>query len=292
MAANPDTTVVAKLTKVTAGPVAKSMPPIYNHTLHLSVEQSLGGPLKKGTELLARHSARQVKPPEFPEGKSCVVGLSNVRGAWRVDSIKEATEEELTPLLARLALPRGWTTDQNNKPLSPWPEDSGVWPLSNPGTPECVRSGRPALRCGKDIALSTEKVPPEKAIKWTNPDGDGLYKITVTNTSKEEERVVEALLRDPAGEILWDESLVIICQGTSDVVPGSNGAGRDALPVKLKPGESVSGVVNALALDGPKWPRGGYRIEFQFCLGELGETESFYYMSRHHDAIRKKAAGR
>ena len=155
----------------------------------------------------------------------------------------------------------------------------------------CVRSGRPALLCGRDIKLSTEKVPPEEAIKWTNPDGDGLYKITVTNSSAKDERVVEALLRDPNGTVLWDESLIIICQEQSYVVPGSNGAGRDALPVKLKPGESVSGVVNALALKGPKWPRGGYRIEFQFCLGELGETQSFYYMSRHHDAIRKKASG-
>ena len=42
--------------------------------------------------------------------------------------------------------------------------------------------------------MSTEKVPPERAIKWTNPDGDGLYKITVTNTSKTDERTVEALL--------------------------------------------------------------------------------------------------
>lgn len=289
LATTPDTLVVARLVKVVAGPVARSMPPIHGHTLHFEVEQSLGGPLKKGAKVSARHSARQVKPPEFPVGKSCVVGLSQVRGSWRVDSLREATDEERTRVLARLALPRGWTTDRDGKPLSPWPGDSGPWPLSNPGTPVCVRSGRPALLCGRDIALGTEKVPPRKEIKWTNPDGDGLYKITVTNSSPTETRVVEALLRDPEDGILWDESIVIICQGKSYVVPGSKGAGRDALPVKLKPGESVSGVVNALALKGPEWPRGGYRIEFQFCLGELGETQSFYYMSRHHDGIREKA---
>ena len=34
------------------------------------------------------------------------------------------------------------------------------------------------------------------------------------------------------------------------------------------------------------WPKGGYRIEFQFCLGEKSATKSFYYLSKHHDAIR------
>ena len=35
LAANPDAVLVAKLTGVKAGPVARSMPPIYNHTLTL-----------------------------------------------------------------------------------------------------------------------------------------------------------------------------------------------------------------------------------------------------------------
>jgi hypothetical protein len=57
----------------------------------------------------------------------------------------------------------------------------------------------------------------------------------------------------------------------------------------LKPKESVSTVVNALALQGPEWPQGGYRIEFTFCLGDKAKTMSFYYMSRHHDALRDAA---
>ena len=54
--------------------------------------------------------------------------------------------------------------------------------------------------------------------------------------------------------------------------------------------ESVSTVVNALQLSGPEWPRGGYRIEFQFCLGEKSQTKSFYYMSSHHDKVRAAVA--
>jgi hypothetical protein len=48
-------------------------------------------------------------------------------------------------------------------------------------------------------------------------------------------------------------------------------------------------VVNALRLQGPEWPQGGYRIEFQFCLGEKSKTQSFYYLSKHHDALREAA---
>ena len=42
-------------------------------------------------------------------------------------------------------------------------------------------------------------------------------------------------------------------------------------------------------LKGLEWPRGGYRIEFKFILGELAVTKSLYYMSRHHDKLREEA---
>jgi len=45
------------------------------------------------------------------------------------------------------------------------------------------------------------------------------------------------------------------------------------------------------AFIGPTWPQGGYRIEFQFCLGEKSQTMSFYYMTRHHDPIRRRVSG-
>jgi hypothetical protein len=47
--------------------------------------------------------------------------------------------------------------------------------------------------------------------------------------------------------------------------------------------------VHALALQGPMWPMGGYRIEFQFCIGERSATHSFYYLSTHYDPIRDAA---
>lgn len=150
----------------------------------------------------------------------------------------------------------------------------------------CDATGRPGLLAGRDVELTVEHVPPPKEIKWTNPDGDGQYKVTVTNPT-EKELVVPALLRR-GKEVLWKESLAIVCQDKAYVIPGATGSPTDCEAVKLKPGESISSVVNALQLQGPKWPRGGYRIAFQFCLGEKSVTKSFYYLSRHHDKVRQQ----
>src|SRR5262249_25938618 len=116
------------------------------------------------------------------------------------------------------------------------------------------------------------------------------YRVTVKNVT-DKSVTVPALLR--AGDkILWDESLVILCQGKAYPVPGARGVKEATKAVVLKPGQEVSTVVNALKLQGPEWPRGGYRIEFQFVLGEKSDTQSFYYLSRHHDAIRAQLLGK
>ena len=83
---------------------------------------------------------------------------------------------------------------------------------------------------------------------------------------------------------------MVICQGKARPAPGAKGLSAAPKGAVLKAGEEVSTTVNALLLKNIRWPRGGYRIEFQFCLGELSSTQSFYYMSRHHDKIRAAAA--
>jgi len=59
--------------------------------------------------------------------------------------------------------------------------------------------------------------------------------------------------------------------------------------LRLKAGQSVSGVVNTLKLPAVRWPRGGSRVSLKFCLGELTATNFFYYLSRHHDPLRRRA---
>jgi hypothetical protein len=279
-----------KLESVEAGPVAQSMPPIYHHTLHLTVEKCLRGTLKSGEKVDCANMARQMEEPTFPVGKLCLVSASKAQGALVIERIEAASEKNVAEATLDCSMPLGWKIE-GGKPVSPWAAlGAKAWAASAAGKADvrCSKTGRPALMVGAGVNFSVEPVPPKKSIQWTNPDGDGEYKITLTNVT--DKRVaVPALLSDGKNP-LWEESLVILCQGKTYVCPGCKGVSGKVEPVVLKPGESVSTVVNALRLKGPQWPEGGYRIEFQFCLGEKSQTKSFYYMTRHHGPIREALA--
>jgi len=281
----------ATLESAVAGPVAQSYPPIYTHTLTLTVQDVFRGELTAGQTLTANHQARQHKAPKFPVNKLCVVAVSNVREHFVVDDIQEATEELVNKARMAGKIPHGWKMTQN-RPVSPWASmGKNFWPDTlryDSDQLVCSKTGRPVLLAGQEITFSVEPVPPAKDIKWTNPDGDGLYKLTVTNTSSEP-REVAALLTD-GNHILWNESVVILCQNKAQP-PAlcAKQIPKTVKPVTLEPGQTVSGEVNAFGIKGIEWPRGGYRIEFLFCLGEKSVKQSFYYMSKHHDKIREQA---
>ena len=278
---------IATITDIKQGPTARSFPPIYNHTLTMKIEGVLRGDLKAGSDLTANHSARQQQKPVYPKGK-VIIALSNVRGGLRVEAFEEANKKKLDSIRLACELPLGWK-NMNGKLISPWAaQKARAWPKAQKIDAKhfCSATGRPALLVGGGLSYTVEKVPPSKDIKWTNPDGDGEYKIIVTNSTAKPIEI--DALRQQGKRILWKESLVILCQSKSYAIPGSVGLLRPTQPVLLKPGQSVSTVVNALSLEGPSWPKGGYRIEFQFCLGERSSKQSFYYMSRHHDVIRSK----
>src|SRR5262249_19601315 len=118
--------------------------------------------------------------------------------------------------------------------------------------------------------------------------GDGEYRITVKNLT-DKSVTVPALLSDGKAP-LWEESLAILCQGKVYPAPGAKGVAKAPRPTVLKPGESVSRVVNVVRLKGPGGRKGGYRIEFQFGLGEKSVTKSFYSLSKHHAPLRARAA--
>lgn len=280
----------AELKKAKAGPVAKSYPPIYSHKLILLVKEVLRGELKAGQEITGHHSARQLKRPTFPVGELCIVAAQKSRGSLRVQLIRKAEPDVLKTARLATSLPMGWSI-RDGKLLSPWAKlGAKAWPkIAAPakGQTVCSVTGRPALLAGEGVKLKVEQVPPPIRIKWTNPDGDGKYRITVANTTGKP-LAVPALLSDGT-KILWNESLVVICQGKARPAPGAKGVSAAPKPAVLKAGEEVSTTVNAFLLKNIRWPRGGYRIEFQFCLGELSSTQSFYYMSRHHDKIRAAA---
>lgn len=284
--AESETIFTGRLESVQAGPVGLSYPPMYTHTLRFKVDRVLRGKLESGQPLTGSHVARQTEEPVFPEGQTCLVAGSAARGTFRIERIELTDPEKIRAVELASSLPLGWRLE-DDQPVSPWsglPGDGWKSVGVDQKPLRCVRSGRPALMAGANVTLGVEPVPPVKEIKWTNPDGDGQYRVTVTNSSDQTIRI-PALLTD-GQTILWDESLAIICQSKAYPAPGARGVTRPVQSVELAAGQSVSTVVNALRLDGPDWPRGGYRIEFQFCLGELSQTKSFYYMSRHHDPIR------
>ena len=277
-----------KLENVQRGPVGMSYPPVYSTQLTFTVEQVIRGSLKVGEKITLAHSARQANPPAYPEGKSCLVGAvtgdHGHRGLARIEEADAATAEAVT---AACKLPLGWTMADGTA-TSPWAVfGEAVWPKEAGklgADTVCAGSGRPALRCGAGIELAVKPLPPKKDIKWVNPDGDGDYQVTVTNTTDKPLKV-PALLTD-GKEIQWANSLAILCQGKAYPAPGCKTGLAKLEPVELQPGQSVTGTVNPFGLTGPEWPRGGYRISFQFCLGEKSVSHAFYYYTSHHDAIR------
>jgi hypothetical protein len=280
--------LTGKLTKVIPGPVGLSDPPLYSHRLEFQIDKVLRGSLKKGDMVMASHSIRQKERPTFPEGKECLVSLSFVRNFWVIRSVQELKPEELAQAEMACAVPLGWTMEKGQL-VSPWAKlGKSAWPADSKLTSAviCSVTGRPGWLAGSGVAFSVEPVPPKVPIQFRNPDGDGEYKITLKNTT-DKPVTVPALLTD-GKTVFWDDCLVILCQNKVYPIPGVKGLKGELKPVELKPGESISTVVNALRLEGPEWPRGGYRIEFSFCLGEKSGTQSFYYFSRHHDPIREK----
>ncbi len=310
---------VGKLTEAVPGPVARSLPPIYSHTLHFSIDKVLRGPLKADTEVELAHSARQNQPPQFPIGETCIVAVKRNKNRLQAVLLEESTPDALAAIMTVCSMPLGWSV-KNAKPVSPWASlGKDAWsakyqsakyqsakyqPAENQEADKkdsvqekeadkkaaaklavCSVTGRPALTVGDGLEFRVEIVPPAKEVKWSNPDGDGEYRITLFNPT--DKPVAAPALLSRGDEILWQESVLILCQDKAYVSPEFKPVSGKVGPTIIGAGEEVSGVVNALALKGPEWPRGGYRIEFRFCLGEKSETKSFYYRSKHHDPIRE-----
>jgi hypothetical protein len=274
--------LAGKVVKVIPGPVGLSQPPLHTFRLHIAPGKVLRGSGMFDKQLTANYSVRQQNAPTFPDpDKECVIALKFVREAWILQGVEESTAESIEQATLATSFPLGWTI-KDGKLVSPWAA------AGKPGKAEgvaCSVTGRPVLLAGASVRFSIEPVPPAKKLQFGNPDGDGEYRLVVKNTTDQEVEV-PALLTD-GKTIRWNESVVIRCDEKTYPIPGSTGSVAGLQAVVLKPGESVSGTTHVFALDGPPWPRGGSRLEFQFCLGEKSATHSFYYLSRHHDPIRE-----
>jgi hypothetical protein len=278
---------VGKVTDVKRGPTGMSYPPVYSTTITFEAKEVLRGDVDKSAPAVVHHSARQEKEPQFAQGSDYLVFAKNdARQGLRAVEVTPADDAALKAARLSASLPIGWSA-VDGKVVSPWSVlGAAAWPADAKGPaglPACSKSGRPAFLAGKGVKLEVAPVPPAKSIQWTNPDGDGEYTITVTNTT-DKALDVPALLSDESG-IRWDLSLLATCQGKAQ--PALPVAALKGTPkaTHLEAGKSVTTTVNALRLKGLEWPRGGYRIEFTFCLGEAAASHSFYYTSKYHDAI-------
>ena len=263
--------VIGTLTNVQWGPVGMSHPPMYTAKLTFVPKRVLRGvadrtPADKPLAPIEIRYSRRGQKPKFNIGSQIIACLKNTRGGTQFDQITLLDDRTLAIATRAAAVPVGVRRAKD-----------GTIP--------------PLRLLGKAVTLRVAKKPPAKAIKWTNPDGDGEYELTVTNTSKKPVQV-QALRVDRDGQVLWNDCVKTFCNGKLYPLPASGIADAKTKPLTLAPGSSVTGSLNLFTMqDGGKiqWPRGGRRVEFRIALGEKAVTKSFYYLSKHHDAVRAAA---
>jgi hypothetical protein len=212
------------------------------------VNTVLRGNITVGSQIESTRSVKQQEAPKHPVRKKCLVAASGPLKQLRITMIEEATEARIAEISLACSLPLGWKIEQG-KPLSPWASISKeTWPANKNLSADhsCRVTQRPALLAGSALEFRVKSVPPKKEIKWTNPDGDGEYKITVTNTTDKPLPVPALLSRNK--KVLWEESLVILCQGKTYTCPGCKSDWQSVTPTELAPKESLSTVVQVLRL--------------------------------------------
>ena len=280
----------ATLAEATVIGQTRSLPPSLLIKLAVKDPVMLKGPTPK--ELAYRTSQRAGTGCDLIVGKPYLLIANRIMPGQppRLVEIVPATDAHMKAARQAVALPVGWTLDEKGKPVSPWRQawPAGAMPAIK-DAPRCGRTNRPALLAGTGVTLTVAPVMPKKVQRFRNPQGDGAFKVTVTN-SGETAVDVPALLTDGA-TILWADSLYLIERRGDKVhlLPDAGNVTDRAKPLRLEPGKSVSTVINTLVLKDVTWPKGAWNVGLLFCLGEQCYGSAFYYSAKHHDALRKKA---
>ncbi len=185
-------------------------------------------------------------------------------------------------------LPIGWQRI-GKELVSPWaPLEKSAWPdgIKVDAPLHCDRTGRPALVAPAGIVLTSEKVMPKKLLEYKNPYGDGEFRLTLTNTTKEDS-IIPALLTD-GKTIFWADALIAFADNEPYLLPAAGHLTAECHPVALKAGESISYTINTLTLPKHDWPQGGSRVYFQFALGNLSARDFFYFFTDYHQRLIPK----
>ncbi|MBL8793387.1 MAG: sigma-70 family RNA polymerase sigma factor, partial [Planctomycetia bacterium] len=240
-----ETLFTAKVVNVVLGPVGLSEPPLHSMKITFEDVKMLRG--KQPAGLTFSYSIRAPQAPQFNQGEMVLVAAS----ALRISTIVPAKEADVALAKKAISVPIGWTLE-NDKPVSPWASLGDKAKL--PGLKSevvCAKSGRPALLAG-DVEFKVEKIIPAKVQQYKNPFGDGEFKLTVTNPGKEAV-VVPALLTD-GQQIHWADSVLIVQNQKTHILPAAGTTKGNLQSVKLAPGASVTGTINTLQLKDVSWP--------------------------------------
>ena len=288
-----DVAFTGKVARMVLGPATRSLPPHYSITLQFQAVLAIRGTVAAD----ATFQYTTFRPRDIEPGKSVLVAAvvqapaGGAPGALRVTHLELPTPARVDVAALAARTPVGWRFEAG-RPVSPFAAlGDRAWPKDAPAGAKlrCARTGRPALPAGPDVTLKVERIPAEEPIPHVNPYGDGKFRITVTNTAKTEVRCPALLTvrRDGEPKILWADSLVLLCRGKPYVLPGAGAVTKDVQPARLAAGQSVSTVVDVLAVPGIPWVAGGARMVFRFAIGEKSAEDFFYYLSRHHGKLHK-----
>lgn len=264
--------------------VGLSQPPRYSVEVSFVNEELIrGSEVPKGvlTQIVYAEN-----PPLPRVSSKQIVAATQSPNGWIIEALLEATDDNLARAKRFASIPHGWTFEADEV-ISPWASlDDYQWPKDAQvkGEVFCTKTGRPALFAAKNLVLEVEQVVPKNANKFQNPFGDGKFQVSLSNRGTADVEV-PALLTDN-GQILWEASMVAIQAGEAYPL-GRTAPSAEVKSVTLKGGETLTGYIDVLPLEGVQWPRGGSRVSFNFCLGELSASHFFYYFSGLHDKMRE-----
>lgn len=294
---------IGTIIKVIPGISTRSLPPINHYKLRLENIRCLRGSVAGSEFSYRQHGAysghRDLLEAEEEEEvhKEPTIGVTYLAcssDVQHINTLVELDNNTIEQLLQSIKIPLGWNQKSNGKYESPWQYSHTKkvkWYNHQrfADSDKCVKTGRPLLITPDSITLSCQPVPAIHTNEYQNPDGDGVFKLIVTNNSNHPVEI-PALLRDShSKKILWEESIFVITDTGNHFFPG-HGQARDVEPVELEPEQSVSVQLDTLTLHGLAWPQGGWRLHLRFCLGDKAVEGNYYYFTNHHESIRKKSA--
>ena len=155
----------------------------------------------------------------------------------------QATAEVRKQAEAAAKLPIGWTFDGKTL-VSPWSAIKGRYAEGTPEGLACAKSGRPAFLAPKGLTLTVDRAKNQTTNgkfrrRHSRPPPPGVfYDITLTNTTKEP--ITVDALRSKNGKILWDESILFVCEWEVWLPIGYEGFTPDTEATVIEPGQKLT----------------------------------------------------